>query len=100
MDLVLDQQSVDDHEMVRVPGGSEMLGAPIDEVDRWLRSPDQGQVMRIHRPADDDGSSLAQMEIRSVMGGLPIVRRLTAAAAMSAWNHCRQNGWTRCHPQW
>lgn len=86
--------------MVRASGMGETSLTPVLEADRWLRSPDHQQVMRVVIPREDDGVVLAQVEVRSVLGGLPSVRRLTAQAAIRTWNGCRQHGWMRCHPQW
>ncbi len=56
--------------------------------------------MRVVLPHEDEGIGKAIVEVRSVMGDLPMVRRLTPQAALTTWRRCRQGGWTRCHPQW
>ena len=86
--------------MGEVVGFGEVVSAASPESDRWLRSPDHQQVMHVHLSQDEDSGGQAWVEVRSVMGGLPSVRRLSTQAAISTWNGCRQNGWTRCHPQW
>ena len=86
--------------MVAASGSNELLAAAVAETERWLRSPDHQQVMRFQLPREGDTSSVALMEVRSVMGGIPMLRWLTRQAAISTWTGCRQNGWSRCHPQW
>lgn len=86
--------------MVAASGSNEPFWAAVAESERWLRSPDHQQVMRVQLPREEDTSALALVEVRSVMGGLPSLRRLTRQAAISTWTGCRQNGWSRCHPQW
>ena len=86
--------------MVAASGSNELLFIAVAETERWLRSPDHQQVMRVQLPSEEDTSALALVEVRSVMGGLPSLRRLTRQAAISTWTGCRQNGWSRCHPQW
>lgn len=85
--------------MAAVPGLNDGVNTPVSDLDRWLRSPDHQQVMRLHWLPGDESQQVL-IEVRSVMGGLPSLRRLSRQAAVSAWNSCRQNGWTRCHPQW
>ena len=56
--------------------------------------------MRVVFPQDEEGMTQAMVEVRTVMGGLPMIRRMTAQAALSTWKSCRQSGWTRCYAQW
>ncbi|MGC6482257.1 MAG: DUF1651 domain-containing protein [Synechococcus sp.] len=86
--------------MVTTFGSRELFLTQGLDLDRWLRSPDHQQVMRVQLSREDDNSALAMVEVRSVMGGLPTVRRLTRQAALRTWICCRQNGWSRCQPQW
>lgn len=86
--------------MVRSSGLNDGAFACRSEDVRWLRSPDHQQVMRVVFPQDEEGMTQAMVEVRTVMGGLPMIRRMTAQAALSTWKSCRQSGWTRCYAQW
>jgi len=86
--------------MARSSGLNDAGFAYQNESVRWLRSPDHQQVMRVVLPLEEEGIVQAVVEVRSVMGGIPMLRRLTCQAALRTWNSCRQSGWTRCYPQW